>query len=93
MSEEYELLKDKLAWFGGYKWLPYVDAVELVNENERNKQEIEQLKNTLNEIIEIYEYGQPNNNGEVMVEVEYTCDHMYEVAKKILNNLKEVDGK
>jgi hypothetical protein len=83
-SKEFELLKDKLAYFGGYKWLPYVDAVEIAKEKQK-------LENALKEIIKIYEYGQPDNNGEVMVEVADTCDHMYEVTTKILNNLNEVE--
>lgn len=53
----FEILKDKLAYFGGYKWLPYVDAVELVEENQRLKQLIESLKNSNNtKRIKIDEY-------------------------------------
>ena len=40
----FEQLKDKLAYFGGYKWLPYVDAVELVNENQYLKSIISQCR-------------------------------------------------
>lgn len=47
-SKEFEILKDKLAYFGGYKWLPYVDAVELINENEKIKQTIEDVYKELN---------------------------------------------
>lgn len=122
----YEALKDKLAYFGGYKWLPYVDAVGLVEENEKLKEKISMnermqkftnahikeqskkvkhlfpLENTagygqlcdkllqyekvLKDIIKTYEYGQPDNNGEVMVEVEDTCDAMYQTAIKALKH-------
>lgn len=39
----FEQLKDKLAYFGGYKWLPYVDAVELVNEMNEQEKAIKKL--------------------------------------------------
>jgi hypothetical protein len=40
----FDILKEKLAYFGGYKWLPYVDAVELVEENQKLKQDIALLQ-------------------------------------------------
>ena len=41
---------------------------------------IESYQKTLEEIKEAYEYGQPNHEGEVMVEVEDTCNAMYQLA-------------
>jgi hypothetical protein len=58
----HEQLKDKLAYFGGYKWLPYIDAVELVEENQRLRKnfksrglEIIDLQNKLIKQGEFYE--------------------------------------
>jgi hypothetical protein len=43
-------------------------------------QKVEEQKKILEGIKEAYEYGQPNHEGEVMVEVEDTCDAMYFLA-------------
>ncbi|WP_144560995.1 hypothetical protein [Bacillus thuringiensis] len=42
------------------------------------------LKESMQEIIKIYEYGQSDHDGEVMVEVEDTCDAMFNIASSAL---------
>jgi hypothetical protein len=41
------------------------------------------FEKALEEIIATYQYGEPNHLGEVMVEVEDTCDAMYQIAVKV----------
>lgn len=50
------------------------------------KDENKSLKDALEKITETYIYGQSDSNGEVMVEVEDTCDSMYHVAEYALKN-------
>lgn len=42
--------------------------------------DIDSYVKVLEEIKEVYLYGQPNHEGEVMVECEDTCDAMYQLA-------------
>lgn len=40
----FEQLKDKIAYFGGYKWLPYANAEKLVEDIEIKNKHLEMLK-------------------------------------------------
>lgn len=40
------------------------------------------FEKALEEIIGAYKYGQPDHSGEIMVEIEDTCDAMYQIAVK-----------
>ncbi|HDR7977124.1 TPA: hypothetical protein ACOQ39_005593 [Bacillus cereus] len=46
--------------------------------------ENQRLKESMQEIIKTYEYGQPDHDGEVMVEVEDTCDAMFNIAQSAI---------
>lgn len=52
----------------------------LEKRNSRYADKILRLKEQLKEIKEVYIYGQPSHDGEVMVETEETCDAMYQIA-------------
>jgi FtsZ-binding cell division protein ZapB len=66
----------------------YADKITKLKEQRKClKQEYQYIENdiksyqkTLEEIKKVYIYGQPNHEGEVMVEVEDTCDAMYQLA-------------
>jgi len=65
----------------------YRDAKFSINRISKifNQRSFDLYRPVLKEIIKVYEYGQEDNEGEIMIEIEDTCDLMYEIAKKGLN--------
>jgi hypothetical protein len=85
MSIHFERLKDKLAYYGGYKWLPYIDAVELLSENDRLRAEIE-TNNKLHDRITLFF----KENRVDCVETIHQCDWVIENAYEFMSDLFEI---
>jgi hypothetical protein len=85
MNSHFERLKDKLAYFGGYKWLPYTDAVELLRENDRLRAEIETNNKLYGRVKSFME-----ENGVTCEETIHQCDWVIENAYEFMSDLFEI---
>jgi cell division septum initiation protein DivIVA len=86
LQEEIERLKAELAGMEGHKDQESDSKFEYMNRWYQLLEENKQLRKALEEIQRIYEYGQTDSLGEVMVEVEETCDSMYQIAEKAVKS-------
>jgi hypothetical protein len=73
----FEKLKDKIAYFGGYKWLPYVEAEKLLEDIEIKNKHLEMLRKSNREyqaLLEHYEKA-----------LKFYADEEYGAERKLIS--------
>lgn len=88
---QYNIVEHPGTWYAEYELEKSDESIDLLpsieDTDDKLKEENEGLKKAMKQIIEAYEYGQPDHNGEVMAEVEDTCNAMFNIASSALNKL------